>query len=296
MFARAADLFREAIACDPSYAAPYSGLADACFNQAMHGACPPAEMIRQAEAAARKALELDDTSAEAHCSMGLIEGGLKWNTKRCEFELRRCTELNPSYALGLAKYGTSFLSPLGRFEEAQDYISRALELDPLSPNLQADLALNFAFRDQPDRFETEARKVLQKDPAVSKLHLYLINSLGSSGHWSAAVDAADTACAMLGENPYVLAYTAWAYEGSGQHVQAQAIQDRLLTKARTQYMPAVALAVTHLHSDSNAVFEKLEEAYERHEPLLRYVIWQSFAFRGLHSDSRFQGLKKRVGL
>ena len=296
MYARAADLFREAIACDPSYAAPYSGLADACFNRAMYGDSPPGEMIQQAEAAARKALELDESSAEAHCSMGLIEGGLNWNAKRCEIEFRRCMELNPSYALGLAKYGTSFLSPLGRFEEAHDYICRALELDPLSPNLQADLAMNFLFRGQMDRFETEARKVLQLAPGVSKLHIYLITSLGVRGNWSAAVDAADTACAMFAENPYILAHTAWAYEGSGQTVQAKAIQDRLVTRARTQYMSAIALALTHLHSDTNAVFEKLEEAYERHEPLLRYMIWQSCALRGLHSDTRFQDLKRRVGL
>ena len=297
MYARAADLFREAIECDPSYAAPYSGLADACFNQAMYAYCPPREIIPQAEAAARRALELDETSAEGHCSLGLIEGGLNWNTRACGAEISRCIQLNPSYALGLAKYGTSYLSPLGRFEEAHDYISQALEIDPLSPNFQADLALNYAFRGEMDRFEIEARKVLEMDPGVSKLHLYLIAALGVGGNWSAAVDAADAACAGCGaDNPYILGYTAWAYAGSGQSVQARAIQDRLITKARSQYIPPGAIAVTYLHSDSDAVFEKFEEAYAVHEPLLRYALWQSFVFQPLYSDPRFQDLKRRTGL
>jgi tetratricopeptide (TPR) repeat protein len=253
-------------------------------------------MIPQAEAAAQKALELDEGSAEAHCSMGLIEGALKWSTERCEAELRRSIELNPSYALGLAKYGTSYLSPLGRFEDAADYISRGLELDPLSPNLHADLTLNFGYRGQLSRFEAEARKVLEMDAGVFKLHLFLTGALGIRGNWSAAVDAADAACAALAENSYVLSYTAWAYAGSGQVAQATAIQERLLAKSRSQYVPPTALALTYLHSDSNAVFARLEEAYDVHEPLLRYAVWQAPPFFPLHSDPRFQALKRRVGL
>src|SRR5262249_54058956 len=154
--------------------------------------------------------------AEGHCSLGLIEGGLNWNTQACGAEIGRCIELNPSYPLGLAKYGTSFLSPLGRLEEAHDYISQALEIDPLCPNFLADLALNYAFRGEMDRFEIEARKVLEMDPGVSKLHLYLIAALGARGNWNAAVDAADAACAGCGaDNPYIQGYTAWAYAGSG---------------------------------------------------------------------------------
>jgi TolB-like protein/tetratricopeptide (TPR) repeat protein len=296
MCARAADLFREAIACDPFYAAPYSGLADACFNQAAYGHFPPREMIPQAEAAARKALDLDDTSAEAHCSLGLIEGGLNWNTARCEAELRRSIELNPSYALGLAKYGTSYLSLLGRFEEAHDYISRGLELDPLSPNLHADLTLNLGYRGEWDRFEAEARKVLEMDSGVYKLHLFLIAALGFQGNWRAAVDAADAACALFAEDAYLLGYTAWAYAGSGQTAQAKAIQDRLAMRARRQYTPPLSLAVAHLHSDTETVFACLEKALEAHEPLLRFAVRLSPPFYGLHSDPRLQNVARRVGL
>jgi serine/threonine-protein kinase len=296
LYERAADLFREAIACDPFYAAPYSGLADTCFNLALYGYSPPREMGAQAEAAARKALELDETSAEAHCSLGLIEGGLNWNTERCGAELSRCLELNPSYALGMAKYGTSFLSPLGRLEEAHDYILRGLELDPLSPNLHADLTLNFAYRGQWDRFEAEARTVLEMDRGVFKVHQALISAAGIRGDWSAAVDAADTACAIFAGNPYILGYTAWVYAGSGQIAQAKAIQDRLMARAQTQYIPPVALAIAYLHTDTEAVFTYLEKACEIREPLLRYALWHTLQLQSLRSDSRFQELRRRVGL
>jgi TolB-like protein len=126
MYLRAADLFRESIACDPSYAAPYSGLADACLNQALYAYAAPAGMIPQAEAAAKKALELDESSAEAHCSMGLIEGALKWSTERCEAELRRAMDLNPSYALGLGEVWDVVPEPARPFRRSRGlHLTRA---------------------------------------------------------------------------------------------------------------------------------------------------------------------------
>ena len=295
LYPRAVDLFREAIDCDPRYAAPYSGLADTCFNQAMFGYASPAESIPPAEAAVRKALELDESSAEAYCSLGLIESGLNWNSERCGAAFTRCLELNPSYSLGLAKYGTSFLSPLGRFEEAHTYISRALELDPLSPNLHADLALNLGYRGQLDAFDAAAHRVLEMDHGVLKVHVFRTISLGYRGDWKGAVDAADAACA-ISDNHYVLGCTAWAYAGSGQMVQADAIRNRLLTNARSRYVPPSTIAMTYVHSDRDAAFAALEEAYQVHEPLLRFLLWQSIQFHDLSSDGRFLDLKRRVRL
>ena len=296
MCERAADLFREAIECDPDYAAPYSGLADALFNQALYGFAAPSSIRLQAEAAARRALELDGSSAEAHCSLGLVEGGLNWNTYRCEAELRNAIELNPSYALGLAKYGTTYLSPLGRFEEARAYILRGLELDPLSSNLQADLTLNLLYTGHIEAFIAEAHRVLEVDKTTFKLYPYLITALGGSGAWRAAVELADVACAAMGEQPYILAYTAWAYAGSGNMTQAVAIRDRLVTKSRTQYIPPSAIAATYLHSDTDKAFEYLSDACRVGEPLMRYAVWQSPALLPFRSDPRLLLLRQRVGL
>lgn len=90
----------------------------------------------------------------------------------------------------------------------------------------------------------------------------------------------------LPQNAYILAYSAWTYQGSGKEVQAEPIRERLIAKAQTQYVPATALAITRLQNDADSTFEKLEEAWERREPILRYALWQSFALRDLHSDDK----------
>jgi serine/threonine-protein kinase len=294
--ARAAELFREAIECDPLYPAPYSGLADALFNQGMYGYAAPSSLKPHAEAAARRALELDDYSAEAHCSLGLIEGGFNWNSERCEKELRRSVELNGSYALGLAKYGTSYLSPLERFDEARAYILRGLELDPLSSNLHADLTLNLLYTGECDHFEREARKILAMETGIFKLQANLVACLGFRGAWSAAIEAAEQACAQFAEHPYILAYTAWAYSGSGQTERATAIRAKLEERGGVEYVPPSAAALTYLHYDIDMVFRHLEKAVEAGEPVLRYTLGQSPLRYHLHSDPRFVSLKRRVGL
>jgi hypothetical protein len=140
-----------------------------------------------------------------------------------------------------------------------------------------------------------ARRVLEMDPGVIKLHVFRTISLGHRGDWKGAVDAADAACA-ISDNHYVLGCTAWAYAGSGQMVQADAIRNRLLTNARSRYVPPSAIAMTYVHSDRDAAFAALEEAFQVHEPLLRYLLWQSIQFHDLSSDGRFLDLKRRVGL
>ena len=79
-------------------------------------------------------------------------------------------------------------------------------------------------------------------------------------------------------------------------LKAKAIQDRLLARAQTQYIPPVALAITYLHTDTGAVFTYLEKACEIREPLLRYALWHTLQLQSLRSDSRFQELRRRVGL
>ena len=119
---KAAVYFQQAIERDPAYAAPYSGLADSYFLQGFWGYGRPRDLMPRAQAAARNAVELDPLSAEAHCSLAMIENAWNWNTARCEAEFRRCMELNPGYALAKAKYATSCLTPLGRFDEAHEWL------------------------------------------------------------------------------------------------------------------------------------------------------------------------------
>ena len=106
----------------------------------------PREVMPRAQAYARKAIELDPLIAEAYCSFAMIENAWEWDTQQCGVQFRRCLELNPNNAMAAAKYATSYLHPVCRFEEGEKWLRRALILDPLSPLVRADLACNLVHR------------------------------------------------------------------------------------------------------------------------------------------------------
>ena len=294
---KAAVFFQQAIERDPAYAAPYSGLADSYFLQGFWGYGRPRDLMPRAQAAARNAVELDPLSAEAHCSLAMIENAWNWNTARCEAEFRRCMELNPGYALAKAKYATSCLTPLGRFDEAHEWLLRALELDPLSPNMHSDLALNYAHRGLYEQFEAEAAKVIDMNPEVAlKVHWYQIMSRGSRGDWAGAVAAAERAMNAAAEDSATLGFAAWAYAIGGLSERAENIRNQLEQHARVRYVPPIALVTAYAPSATiDVIFALFDRALEERDPWLRYtrIIFPVHRFR---SDPRFRALLDKVGL
>lgn len=145
----------------------YSGL-DCLFLQCYCGYGHPREVIPRAQAYARKTTEIDPLQGEAYCSLAMIENSWEWDTKQCGIEFRRCLDLNPNYAMAVAKYATSYLHPVGRLDEDEKWLKRAHILDPLSPLVHADSACNLAYRGLFDQFEQEAAHVLEDDQAVVK--------------------------------------------------------------------------------------------------------------------------------
>ena len=133
--AKALEYFQQSIDKDPAYAAAYAQLANAYAALGTTGldVLPPRETMPKAKAAALKALELDDTLAEAHTVLGLVRWAYDWDCA-AEKDLKRAIEVNPGYATAHLLYANYFCS-LGRFDEAAAVGKRALELDPLSLNL-----------------------------------------------------------------------------------------------------------------------------------------------------------------
>jgi tetratricopeptide (TPR) repeat protein len=129
-YSKAIQYFEEAIEIDPTYALAYSGLADSYSILGMYF-LPPGEAFPKARAAAMKALEIDDTLAEAHASLAYATTFHFWDFSEAEKEYQRSIELNPAYALAHHWYG-DYLSAIGRHDEAIAESRRALELDPLS--------------------------------------------------------------------------------------------------------------------------------------------------------------------
>ncbi|HJW37977.1 MAG TPA: hypothetical protein VJ420_05110, partial [Candidatus Udaeobacter sp.] len=165
------EYLKQAIAKDPGYALAYAALADSYALLRFYGGASPAESVVPAEAAAKKALELDDSLAEAHASLGLIATE-ELEVNRGVNELERAIQLNPNYAtahhwLGLA------LATLRQSDRSVGELKRALELDPLSMIINADLSIIYLYARRYDAAEAQARKTLEIDSRSFVAHYYL---------------------------------------------------------------------------------------------------------------------------
>ena len=269
----------------------------AIFLQGFWGYGRPRDIMPRAQAAARKALELDPLLAEAHCSLGMIESYWNWNNARSEAEFLCCMELNPGYALAKAKYATSYLTPLGRFDEAREWLLRALELDPLSPNIHADLALNYAGRGLHDQFEAEAAKVIEMDPDVSlKMQGLRSGAVGFVAIGPAQSPRLNGSCRALRNIPCSWCRGLGLRERWDLRNALENIRNQLEQLARTRYVPPMALVMAHAPvATADTFFALVDRALEERDPMLRYARVIS-AIDRFRSDPRFLALLEKVGL
>lgn len=293
---KAATFFQQAIESDPTYAGAYSGFADCLFLQGYYGYGRPRDVMPRAKAHALKALEIDPLLCEAHCSLALLENSWEWDSRECGRLLRRCLELNPNHATAISKYATSYLGRLGRYEEAADWMRRALVLDPLSPSMHADQAIISALRGLDERFEQEAARVLEMDPAMVKVYWFQMKSRGARTNWPGAVDAAECALRHMPEDPLTLAFAAVAYAGLGNAGCTAELRGKLGFLAEIRYVPYATLAFAHeVPGGEDAFFRLMGQAICEREPLARTLLSMR-RFMRFASDSRYNALLEKVEL
>ncbi len=169
-FNKGIEYFRQAIAKDPTYALAYAWLGRLLLSLAGFGFVAPKEAYPRAKEAAEKALEIDDTLAEAHTSLAHGKLFCDWDWSGAEREFERAIELNPSYADAHYFYGLA-LTMTGRFEEAIVEAKRALELDPLSLSSNWLLGFTFFMARQYDQAIAQQRETLELDPNFNFAHL-----------------------------------------------------------------------------------------------------------------------------
>ncbi|HYL83780.1 MAG TPA: protein kinase [Candidatus Angelobacter sp.] len=250
---KAIEYFQEAITHDPNDALAYSGLADAYYGQSSDYRAP-LEVMPKAKAAAVKAIELDDTVAEAHASLGYIALFFDWDWERTEHEFRRALELNPSLPQAHAGYAEYLLFRYGRADEAMQGLQRAYSLDPLLPYLHGDLAwLSFLARRYKDSIEA-AQKVGHDDHILALAYAEL-------GQRDQAVAAADRAMAST-QNPLILSQIAAAYALAGRADKARALLPGIESQARKRYVCGFNVACLYsVLGDKKQAYAWLEKAY-----------------------------------
>ena len=295
-FHRAVEHFQQAVQKDPNNALAYSGLADAYVLYGQFPELPVEEARARAVAAATRALELDNTLAEAHTSLAFIHTHYDWDWRAAEREFGRALELNPSYATAHHWHAYYWVSQ-GRMKEALAEIRRARELDPLSLIINTDMAEMFYYAGQHDQAIQQARKVLEMDPSFSLgrqilAWAYLEKHLDAEaiGELEAAVGASGPGSHLVS----VVGSLGVAYARAGRQAEARKVLTELKAGPDEEPWFQTAWIYTALGEHDRA-FASLEKAYQQRAGAL--ILLKALPFlEPLHSDPRFQDLVRRVGL
>jgi TolB-like protein/Tfp pilus assembly protein PilF len=288
------EYFEQAIAADPNYALAYAGIADAYVWLPGYTAGTPQDCYPKAKAAATKALQLDDTLAEAHTTLALAIWLYDFDASQAIREFQRAIELNPNYAIAHQQYGNNTLSALGRFDDAIVEGKRAVELDPLSLVINTDMGSDYYYARRYDEAIAELHKTLEMDPGFYIAHLVLGQVLDAKGARDAAIVECEKARA-LNDDPSVLGVLARAHGLSGNKMEAEKILDHLKKLSKERYVSAYSFALVYLGlGDKEEALRWLEQSYQdragsdigfiRVDPLLD----------PLRGDPRFEALTEKI--
>ena len=288
------DYFEQAIAADPNYALAYAGIADGYVWLPGYTAGTPRDCYPKAAAAAKKALELDDTLAEARTSLALAFWLYDFDFAQAIREFQRAIELNPNYAIAHQQYANNTLLALGRFDEAIVEGKRAVELDPLSLVINTDLGSNYHYARRYDEAIAQLGKTLEMDPGFYIAHLVLGQALDAKGAHDAAIVECQKARA-LNDDPAVLGVLARAHGLSGNKIGAEKILVQLKKLSRERYVSAYSFALVYVGlGDKEEALRWLEQSYQdragsdvgfiRVDPLLD----------PLRGDPRFEALAEKI--
>jgi eukaryotic-like serine/threonine-protein kinase len=286
--------FQRAIRLDPTYAPAYEGLATASVLLVDYKDVPPAQVLRDAEAAARKALQLDESLAEAHAVLGLIRlSRAEWPGVLSEFQ--RAIELNPGDA-NAHHWHALALSVAARNEEAIAEIKLAQELDPRSLIISANIGWCEYLAGKYDDAVEQARKTLELDASFPVAHGYLGQAYLEKGKYEEAFEELRKALSLSGDETSYKAELANAYAVAGRKKEANELLQDLLQRSSRQYVSAYSLALVYAGlGENDEAFKWLDKAYqERAVRLINVVVHPRFA--SLRPDPRFKALIKGIGI
>jgi TolB-like protein/DNA-binding winged helix-turn-helix (wHTH) protein/Tfp pilus assembly protein PilF len=295
---KAIEYFQRAIDKDPTYAVAYSGLAD-CYSSSGFsydlGSVAPTEAFTKAKAAAAKALEIDDTLADVHNSLGFIKLTYDWDLPGAEAEFKRALELDPQLANAHHWYA-HYLIATGRKDDALVESKRGLALDPLNPILNSHLGWHYVMAHDYDSAIAQLLGTLELDSSYGLAHWYLGLAYEQRRAYPQAIDALERAQELLKGHLAVEGDLAHVYAGSNKEAEAGKVLDDLQKLSRQRYVSAfeIALICFGLRRTDEG-FEWLDRAYRERADLLVYLNADP-RLVSARADPRFRDLIRRVGL
>jgi tetratricopeptide (TPR) repeat protein len=290
---KAVQYFEQASQVDPNYAQAYAGLSSALAPMMFFGFLPVSEGRPKMQAAGKKALELDDTLAEAQNESGVFKLYYEYDWAGGESAFKRAIELNQNYALAHHMYA-NLLTGMGRFDEGISERKRALEIDPLSVRTSALLGWDYYMAGRYDEAIMQYRRASELDPNYPLIHLGAVYERKGmndqaiteylkeetrSGRSAGEIDALKSAYAASGMKGY------W-------------LKQLELLKEKAKQRPVRPLELAELYvqtGEKDSAFQWLEKAFEERDPQLIFLKTNP-SFDGLYTDSRFQIFLRRIGL
>jgi serine/threonine-protein kinase len=287
------EYFNQAIELDPTYAPAHAGLADAYSRMGTLMSHPTREAFSRAKQHAMRALEIDDTLALAHTVLADAKMNGDWDWEGAEQSYLRAIELGAGDAFAHWRYGV-FLTSLGRTDESLAELRKAVELDPLSLNINTGLGVGLLFAGLYDDSIRQLQKVLELDPQFALANILLsVNYTKKSLH-NEAIAAAEQGVADTRRLPHFLAFLAIAYESAGQREDTLAVLEELNQASSHDFVPPEAFAAVYgTLGEMDRAFEWLDKAFDgraRGLAMLKTAPWLG----PLRQDHRYEKLLRRM--
>ena len=290
------EYFNQAIEKDPNYALAYVGLADAYNVLPFFSAGSSQEYFPKAKAAAQRALEMDESLAEAHTALASVLVNYDWNLPESNKEFRRAIELKPNYATAHHWYAIFNLQIMGRFDEAISEMERAQELDPLSSIINANLGKTYFNARRYDQAIEQWRKTIDMDPGFFVTHHYLGSAYAMKGSHQEALAEYQKARQLNNDDPHVLALIGRLLAVSGQKAEALKTLGQLKEISQRRYVPAYSIALVYAGlNEKEQALNWLDKGYQARAVDMTYLNYDPL-LDNLRSDPRFVDLLRRVGL
>jgi serine/threonine-protein kinase len=293
---KAIEYFGKALKKDPSYAPAHAGLADSYIVMFIFNYLRPLEACRKARDAALKALEIDNTVAEAHASLGLTKTVYEWDWEGAEKEFKRAIELSPGYAPAHHYYAWC-LTFMGRFEEAIEEMQRARELDPFSLVINRDVGTIFYYARQYDRAIEAHKKTIEMAPNLPYAHAHLGMAYLEKAMYEQALAEFEAERQVSGS--WLSDTDRWigiTYARMGRRDKAQKVLDNLLEQSKEEYVPPAYFATLYFAlGEIDQGFEWLDKAYEERDNIFPFLK-VAFTFEPARSDPRYAVMLEKIGL
>jgi serine/threonine protein kinase/tetratricopeptide (TPR) repeat protein len=288
------ECFLQATDLDPNYALAYAGLAEAYgFLASSTGGQRPREAYPKAKAAAAKALELDETLGEAHCTLGFFRLLYDWDFAAAEKEFRRAIELSPNFANAWDGYGFYFKAT-GQSEASVRACQRAQELEPLSLFITLSLAWAYYFARQYDRAMEQGTKALDMDPNFGFAYWHRGMAYIQQKRFGDAIAALRKAISLSGPATTFISYLGYANARLGKSREARQMIAQLERVSKRQYVSSYFIAIIYLGlGDLDQTFDWLEKAYEERSGFMAFINVEPM-LDALRGDPRFKALTEKI--